>query len=366
MTRAPFRPFTIETSARVCLFGDHQDYLDLPVIAGAIDRSMTFHVTHTKDEILYIELKDLEQHCSISLLDQERNNQTPIDFFNSGLRVVQRYGCVPDSGLKVSITSNIPINAGVSSSSALTVGWIKVLLHAFGCDQPITPLLIGQMAFEAEVLEHNSPGGQMDQYTIAHGGLIFLETGKNLVVTPLPLPQLTMVLAESGIGKDTLGTLGEVRTNAQKATDLAKKIDPQFDLKKATPADLARILPHITRDLQPYFAAAIHNHDITQSALKILVSSDPSAAQLGQLMTRHHHQLSKCLKVSHPKIDELIDIGLQHGAYGAKIVGSGHGGCALFLVPENQAASIVSAVSRAGAQNVYPIKFRSGHQLTTQ
>ena len=92
-------------------------------------------------------------------------------------------------------------------------------------------------------------------------------------------------------------------------TDLAKKIDPQFDLKKATPADLARILPHITRDLQPYFAAAIHNHDITQSALKILVSSDPSAAQLGQLMTRHHHQLSKCLKVSHPKIDELIDLG---------------------------------------------------------
>ena len=27
-----------KTPARVCFFGDHQDYLDLPVIAGTINR----------------------------------------------------------------------------------------------------------------------------------------------------------------------------------------------------------------------------------------------------------------------------------------------------------------------------------------
>ena len=34
--------FTVHSPARVCLFGDHQDYLGLPVIAGTIDRFMNF------------------------------------------------------------------------------------------------------------------------------------------------------------------------------------------------------------------------------------------------------------------------------------------------------------------------------------
>ncbi len=36
---------------------------------------------------------------------------------------------------------------------------------------------ISQMAYEAEVLEHHSPGGKMDQYTIGIGNIVFIETG---------------------------------------------------------------------------------------------------------------------------------------------------------------------------------------------
>ena len=31
---------TVKASGRICLFGDHQDYLELPIIACAINRSI--------------------------------------------------------------------------------------------------------------------------------------------------------------------------------------------------------------------------------------------------------------------------------------------------------------------------------------
>ena len=102
------------------------------------------------------------------------------DHFASALRVVRRYGCVPDRGFDVLLKSTIPINAGVSSSSAIVVAWIHFLLKAFGANRSITNEFIGQLAYEAEVIEHNSPGGKMDQYTISLGNIVFLNTTEDL------------------------------------------------------------------------------------------------------------------------------------------------------------------------------------------
>ena len=361
MAQNPVLPMTITTPARVCLFGDHQDYLGLPIIAGAIDRHMTFEVAKNDRRVIVLDLADLGQKRELSLQEEQQQEPETIDFFKAGLRVAARYGCHPTFGLNVRITSTIPINAGISSSSALTVGWIKVLLYTFGCNASVTPALIGQLAYQAEVLEHNSPGGQMDQYTIAHGGLIFLETGKDLKIKPLPDPKLTMVLAESGIGKDTLGTIGQVRTKAQEAIAIVQKFHPDFDLKIALPKDVSTYLKRLEPGLHPFFEAAINNHNITQKAKQHLTQSSPNPKKLGALMTAHHKQLRDLLELSHPKIDALIETGLSHGAYGAKIVGSGHGGCALFLTNENQAVYLVDHLKKAGAKDAYRINITSSH-----
>ena len=65
----------------------------------------------------------------------------PQDYFGSAIRVLRRYGCTPSKGYSITLKSNIPINAGVSSSSALVVAWVYFLLKAFGCDRPITSQL---------------------------------------------------------------------------------------------------------------------------------------------------------------------------------------------------------------------------------
>ena len=46
---------------RVCLFGDHQDYLELPVIACAIDRMMEIYAEENGKDHLEINMPDMNQ-----------------------------------------------------------------------------------------------------------------------------------------------------------------------------------------------------------------------------------------------------------------------------------------------------------------
>ena len=54
------------------------------------------------------------------------------DFLRTALKVLRRFGCIPTQGYDIEIQGNIPINAGLSSSTALTIAWIHFLIEAFG------------------------------------------------------------------------------------------------------------------------------------------------------------------------------------------------------------------------------------------
>ena len=46
----------------------------------------------------------------------------------------------------------------------------------------ISKQVIGQLAYEAEVIELDSPGGMMDQFSTSIGGLIYLESYPKLQI----------------------------------------------------------------------------------------------------------------------------------------------------------------------------------------
>ena len=115
---------------RVCLFGDHQDYLELPVIACAIDRMMEIYAKENGKDHFEINMPDINQKRIISL-QQDFNEIKRGDFLKIALKVLQKRNIVPNKGYHLTISSKIPINAGLSSSSALTISWIQFLIAAF-------------------------------------------------------------------------------------------------------------------------------------------------------------------------------------------------------------------------------------------
>jgi galactokinase len=109
---------SVSTPGRICLFGEHQDYLGLPVIPCAISLRITMEAGRRKDREIRIDLPDIGSREEFSLagpLPYSRER----DYFRSAVNVLRREGLTFARGLDCSVRGSIPINAGTSSSSAL-------------------------------------------------------------------------------------------------------------------------------------------------------------------------------------------------------------------------------------------------------
>ncbi len=352
----------IVTPARICLFGDHQDYLGLPVIACAINKFINLTAEENTIKEFVISLPDINSERRFSISETFEYLKKD-DHFASAIRVVLKHGCKIDRGFNLTISGNIPINAGVSSSSAILVAWIHFLLKAFGAHLEITPEFISQLAYEAEVLEHNSPGGKMDQYSIGIGNMVFIETGKYFNFEIIGNSLNGMILGESGVLKDTLGLLGIVKTNALKSIEIIKNEHPNFQIETATLKEYDSYVDLLSEKLKPYFYAAIQNHIITKKALIELKKPSVDLKIIGQLINEHHKILRDDLKITVPKVDVMIEAALQAGAYGAKIVGSGGGGCIVAISEVGNEKKISEAIKQAGGKDAYPVLVAKGTRL---
>ena len=352
-----------QAPGRICLFGDHQDYLELPIIACAIDRRLHIKATPNGTNQFLIQMLDLNQKETIAL-DSTTAVIEKGDFLRTALKVLRRFGCIPTQGYDIEIQGNIPINAGLSSSTALTIAWIQFLIEAFGTDTAITASWIAQRAYETEVLEQGSSGGSMDQYAIAVGKMIYLNTVDNSFERiSKPIGQL--VVGVSGIAKDTFGTLAYLKDHALKAIGQVKKVFPEFEIAEAKSIDLHPYLNCVDYELKAVFTAAVSNHSITKQAKIELDKSHPDPIVLGDLMNQHHEQLRLNLKISPPKINAMIEAVLEAGACGAKIVGSGGGGCIVALTNKNNTEELIYAMKKAGAIDAFEVTQSNGSSVNT-
>lgn len=350
---------------RTCLFGDHQDYLGLPIIACAIDRNIKLKAEENGTRILNISKPDINKKREINI-DQEITAIKKGDHLLYALKVLKKYGCIPNKGYDVEITGNLPINAGTSSSSALVISWINFLITAFGIDNEINAEFISQLAYEAEVVAQEAPGGKMDHYSIGLGNILYLETGSHFSYEIISTPLEGLIIGVSGIPKETVGLLSELKEKASLAIKNIQKHLPGFEVKNAKKADIDKYMEYVPEDLQPYFYAAVINHDITQKALIEFKKDQPNFEKIGALMNQHHEILKNVLKITVPRIDAMINAANNAGAYGAKIVGSGGGGSIVVLSPKGKETEIIKNIKEAGGINAYRVSVDPGARILSK
>ena len=80
-------------------------------------------------------------------------------------------------------------------------------------------------------------------------------------------------------------------------------------------------------------------------------------------MNHHHKLLKENLKITTPKIDLMIDASLKSGAFGAKIIGSGGGGCIAVLSNKRNINQIISSLKKAGAIDAFEVNVSNGPEL---
>ena len=346
------RMIKISTPSRICLFGEHQDYLGLPVAATSISLRSVISGKKRDDKQVIINLPDIKKK-EVFYIDQ-LNYQNSRDYFKSGIKVCKESGMIFSNGFECTIRSNIPIQAGLSSSSSIIVGWINFLSFVSDTKRSMSAQTIADLAFKAEVLEFDEPGGMMDQNAVSFGNTLIIDPlRKNL--TKLDIDLGNIIIGNSKETKDTLEIIHNCKDKRMQILSKLKKHKTKFDLHQSVLKNDYNFLNSNELELMH---ATIENRDVSYEGIAELSKKDISIEKIGRLLLKHHEILSTRLNVSTMKIDRMIEASMDAGAYGAKITGSGGGGCMFALTPEDP-NPVCEAIRNAGG-DAYLVKTDRG------
>ena len=343
----------LSTPGRICLFGEHQDYLGLPIIAMAISLRAKINGNKRSDNQIIIHKRDLNKTEKFSLSNLVYTKSR--DYFKSGVKVCKQAGIKFSNGFECEITSDIPIGAGISSSSAIVVNWIHFLSKMADQYPKWDQKKIGELAYLSEVKEFNEPGGMMDQYTTALGNLIYLESKPHLKIKTLNPKLGSFVLGDSGEPKDTIEILKKCRDSR---LSIFQKLKLKNQNSTISSIDENANLSDLNNEEVELFFATLKNRSLLKRGLIELNKEKLDHSLIGSLLYKHHQTLRDVLKVSTRKIDSMLKVSLDAGALGGKINGSGGGGCMFAYAPKNP-EKVADAIKSVGGKS-YIIDIDSG------
>ncbi|MHA1729580.1 MAG: GHMP family kinase ATP-binding protein [Promethearchaeota archaeon] len=359
----------VRAPGRLCLFGEHQDYLGFPIIAAAINRYIFIEqIKQINNPVFHIEMPDIEDTLEIHVFtENDLKYSKKRDYLRSAYNILRRkgYNWGRNFGYDLKLTGNIPINAGASSSSAMVIAWLIFLSKI--AKKNLSPEEIARLGYETEVLEFNEAGGMMDHFSSALGGVIFMETAPIKYYSFRGYKEnfgKSFILIDSEQRKSTVKDLYTVKNRSLGSFKQIKKIYNSFDKYKTKISEIEPYLDSMNDDVRKVLLGCLENRDITREAFKILkkgeigILSVPAKKKIGELFCKLHEILSEFLGVSTYKIDKIVKFCLKNGAYGAKINGSGFGGTLFAYCPNNR-EKLLKKLRNEGL-TAYPIEISDG------
>lgn len=352
----------VSTPSRICLFGEHQDYLGLEVIASAINLRFHAKIEDRSDSLICLKLSgesiEREETIDLSKPIQYENNR---DYLKSTINVLLRKGYDIKHGFNIIMDSEIPIGKGMSSSTTMIIVLIKALLEAIDSPDKNDSKKIAELGFEAEVKEFNEPGGMMDHYSSALGDLVHIKFNKNnteVINIDHKIPG-SFILFDSKQVKNTTKVLADAKCPVIDALEKLKAqgIESLKDFVKDE--SKLKYLDELSDCEKRKLKASIDNYKILLEGKALLEGDSFSPEKLGELLKRHHANLRDGLCISTPIIEDILNTAYENGALGGKINGSGGGGCCYVYAKDEDCENILKAVTSKGYPG-YVIKQDSG------
>jgi len=355
------RKVFVSTPSRICLFGEHQDYLGLEVIASAINLRFYAQATERDDSLICIRIRDEKlNYLGVENLDglyEEKviDISKPIvydnnrDYLKSTVNLLIKSGYPIKHGFDITMDSEIPIGKGMSSSTTMIIVLIKLLLEMINSPDKDNPEKIALLGFKAEVEEFNEPGGMMDHYTSALGGLVHLKFNKTTEVSRInkTIPG-SFILFDSLERKNTTKVLADAKFPVLSALNDLKEVGINSVRDFYYDEDNLKYLKLLDDTRKTKLLASVDNYRILKSAEALLKGYSFSPEAFGELLKKHHTNLRDGLGISTPTIEKILNTAYANGALGGKVNGSGGGGCAYVYAYDEDCDRIIKAVADLG------------------
>ncbi len=304
---------------RVNLIGEHTDYTGGLVLPMAIDRATTVE-GERRGQVVRLRSLDEPVEVVIALdVDDPSIVEPPWGRYVAG--VVKEMGTSQaprGTGFVGTVTTTVPIGAGLSSSAALEVA-VALALGFEG-----TALELAQLCQRAEQRASGVPCGIMDQLSSAAGvaGHLTLIDCHSLTVEPVALPTDVEVVVVHGHHRTLVGS-----PYADRVADCAMAEAQIGPLRLATVADTGTISDPTVRARARH---VVSENERVRRFVDAIRADDLETS--GQLMAASHRSMRDDYEITTAIIDDLVErLARLPGVFGVRMTGGGFGGCVVAL-----------------------------------
>lgn len=341
----------VRAPGRANLIGDHTDYSDGFVMPFAIDRAIWLAVGPNDSATLDILSLDFGESEVAIPIDALRDEQWP----HWTRAICGAWWLLRERGLRLqganlTISGNVPIGAGLSSSAAIEVAAIEAGLALAG-DESLSQREKALLAVEIEHKFLNMPSGVMDQMAsaVSTAGDVAILDCRTLELTPVAMPPgVATVLVNSKVSHNLADSEYPVRRAQSEAAAATLGVSHLRDATLAQVEAAKQALGEVG-----YRRA---RHVVNENARVWAMKDALESAELetaGQLLNASHASLRDDYETSCDEVDTLQRIAVAHdGCYGARIMGGGFGGCVITLVDEMAVADFEAHCLTAYAAEV--------------
>ena len=275
---------------KVILFGEHFVVYGVKAILCSINKRVTVTAEKISDKKIVINSEIgnliLEPNKSISEI-----NSPLKPFYYLANKVIKNQ----NTGIQINIDSEIPLGAGLGSSSACCVAGAAAIFKLFG---KISKKEILEHAIEAEKTIFENTSGA-DCTVCTYGGIMEYDKKQGFKKIENE-PNFHLVI---------------VNSNIKHSTELMVSKVKQFEIENR----------------EEFTKLSDQESKLVKDVLKLL--KEDNTAEIGEKINQNQEYL-ETIGISNNELRKMIKIG-QKSSFGAKITGSGGGGCIFAITNES-------------------------------
>lgn len=399
--------FIARAPGRVNLIGEHIDYMGYGVLPFALEQDTLIAFEVIEEPVLQINHINSSKYPSITLSNDPEemvfDKKAYYNYLLAGYRsVLIPLNIKKPKGIRMLVTGDVPIAAGLSSSAAMVVCGAVMTAFANNLETQINLSNFAENTIEFERKLGTAVGG-MDQ-TISimgkHQKALYIEfnpirtqevklpeeisfiIGNSLTLSEKLLSvgthynkrvcecRLALLALQKSCGiKEKLRNLHDLQNvlklNFSELISLVKKTlksdgYTQSELETLLETPLSKTLNDISHwdlvlEQNKLFylqERAIHVYAEAERVLQFKeiceqnIDNTRKAIVLGELMDKSHESCKTLYDCSSEKLDLFVAIAKKYGALGSRLTGAGWGGCTVSMVKANEADVFLEKLSK--------------------
>jgi galactokinase len=325
------------------------------VLPGAVEQAIYLAIQKNSTDRHRLIAFDIDESIEVTVSRKDKTGKEWSDFLIGAFHMIQGEER-PVEGVDCIFSSDLPIGAGLSSSSALTCGFLYGLDHLFGIRKDRTEL--AWLAHRVEKDFIGLQGGIMDQYSCLLGKenkLLFLDCyNKDYRYIDADFGDHDLVLINTMVSHQLTSSdynerSRECRMAVQFFQQYSADIQSLRDVKDPMLYEARKTMDGVLFKRANFI---FQENARVLKAVKAIEKQDFN--KLGALISASHAGLRDEFQVSCPELDFLFDCAEIHpDVLGARMMGGGFGGCTLNIVRKSGSPAFIEF-----RQNKYVEKYK--------